>query len=127
MYDAEKVIVGIIVFLVLITFPVWYNVASGKGAAAPELKIGTTETECVESTEFMKASHMQLLDSWRNSVVRDGNRLYASEKGKQFEMSLSRTCLNCHSEKENFCDRCHSYASVSPNCWACHVNPKEIQ
>jgi hypothetical protein len=41
-------------------------------------------------------------------------------------MSLSNTCLDCHSNKAEFCDRCHNYASVSPYCWDCHIdNPKE--
>ena len=28
-------------------------------------------------------------------------------------MSLSNTCLDCHSNKAEFCDRCHNYASVT--------------
>ena len=29
-------------------------------------------------------------------------------------MSLSNTCLDCHSNKAEFCDNCHTYASVKP-------------
>ncbi len=81
---------------------------------------------CVRSTEYMKAEHMQLLDVWRDSVVRRGNRMYVSPSGKEYNMSLSNTCLDCHSNKAEFCDKCHNYASVRPYCWDCHIdNPKE--
>ena len=80
----------------------------------------------MRSTEYMKAEHMQLLDVWRDSVVREGQRIYVNPEGKEFNMSLSNTCLDCHSNKAEFCDRCHHYASVRPYCWSCHIeNPKE--
>jgi len=77
----------------------------------------------------MRANHMSLLDEWRDSVVRDADRLYKGTNGKSFDMSLStgeESCLGCHVDKEKFCDRCHTYASVAPYCWECHTNPKEI-
>jgi hypothetical protein len=74
----------------------------------------------------MRAEHMQLLDLWRESVVRQADRVYTNPKGKQFVMSLSNTCLDCHSNKADFCDKCHNYASVRPYCWDCHIDkPKE--
>ena len=39
MYDGGKIITGIILFLVLFTVPVWYNLASGKADQVPELEI----------------------------------------------------------------------------------------
>jgi hypothetical protein len=40
-------------------------------------------------------------------------------------MSLTGTCLTgCHTNKAEFCDRCHNYAAVSVYCWDCHVDPK---
>ncbi len=128
MYDKGKVIAGLVIFVVLITFPFWYNL--GKAAPAPELKIGPkaeAAKACIESKEYMKAEHMQILNDWRDTVVRDAKRIYVSSSGKQFNMSLSNTCLDCHSEKAEFCDKCHNYASVSPYCWDCHVDPKEAK
>ena len=29
-------------------------------------------------------------------------------------MSLTRTCMDCHSNKAEFCDRCHNYLAVRP-------------
>ena len=101
----------------------------GKAAPAPELELtakAKAAKVCVMPTEYMKAEHMHLLDIWRDSVVREGKRIYVNSHGKEFNMSLSNTCLDCHSNKAEFCDRCHNYASVSPYCWSCHIeNPKE--
>jgi hypothetical protein len=71
----------------------------------------------------MRAEHMQILDLWREVVVRGGQRTYTNPKGKEFVMSLSNTCLDCHSNKADFCDKCHNYASVRPYCWDCHIEP----
>ncbi len=127
MYDKREVVAGLVIFVLIITFPFWYNL--GKAAPAPELELTPTAKAaktCVLPKEEMKAGHMQLLDIWREKVVREGNRIYVNKSGKEFTMSLSNTCLDCHSNKDKFCDRCHDYASVSPYCWDCHVdNPKE--
>ena len=95
---------------------------------------------------------MQLLDEWRDSVVRDGDRYYDTSKGtwhmrllgdvqdafadagerhyktsekKIYYKSLQVTCLDCHSNKSKFCDECHNYMGVTPFCWECHIEPKE--
>ena len=125
-YNKKIIIAGIITFFVIITFPFWYSM--GKAAPPPEPKLSDkakAAKECVRPKEFMKAEHMQLLDVWRDTVVRDAKRIYVNSKGKEFEMSLSNTCLDCHSEKAEFCDKCHNYASVTPYCWDCHIDPKE--
>ena len=127
MNDKKWIIGGLVIFLILLTFPLWFNL--GKKAPAPELilteKAKAAKT-CVRSTAYMKAEHMQLLDDWRLAVVRDAKRIYVNSEGKAFNMSLSNTCLDCHSNKAEFCDRCHNYASVIPYCWDCHIdNPKE--
>ncbi len=127
MKDNKWIISGIVVFVLIALFPFWYN----RGKAAPAPKVELTEQakaakECVRSTAYMKAEHMQLLDVWRHAVVREAKRVYVNPQGKEFNMSLSNTCLDCHSNKADFCDRCHNYASVRPYCWDCHIeNPKE--
>lgn len=126
MNDKYKIYTGILVFLAILTFPFWYNL--GESAPAPEITLsGKAQAagECVRSTEYMKTQHMKLLDEWRDSVVREGKRIYVNSSGKEFKMSLTDTCLDCHTEKAEFCDRCHDYASVAPYCWDCHIDPKE--
>lgn len=126
MNDKGKILAGVAIFAVLASFPFWYNTGSAKPApelvVAPEAKAAGA---CILPKDQMKKEHMQLLDGWRNSVVRDGQRLYVAQDGKKYTMSLSNTCLECHTNKAEFCDRCHDYASVNPYCWDCHVNPKE--
>jgi hypothetical protein len=127
LYNKEWVVAGLAVFAVLATFPFWYN--HGKAAPAPEVELtekAKKAEKCVRPTEYIRNNHMQLLDLWRDTVVREGIRIYENEEGKRFTMSLSNTCLDCHSNKEEFCDRCHEYASVDPYCYDCHIDkPKE--
>ncbi|PJC74886.1 MAG: cytochrome C [Syntrophobacterales bacterium CG_4_8_14_3_um_filter_49_14] len=125
MYDTAKIVAGIISFLCLITFPIWYNVTGGKAEYVPDLKIVTQEKQCVESKGYMRNNHMQLLNEWRNTVVREGNRVYVASDGRKYDMSLSRTCLKCHVNKADFCDKCHNYVEVAPTCFNCHVVPEE--
>jgi hypothetical protein len=131
MYNGGKILLGLIIFIALVTAPFWL---SGKQATAkPDPKVDTTEIlklpeserQCVESKAYMKKEHMKMLNEWRDWVVRDGVTVYTSTTGKQYTMSLQNTCMKCHSNKKNFCDECHNYAAVSPYCWDCHLEPKE--
>jgi hypothetical protein len=130
MYDGWKIIIGIIIFIGIATFPILYDI--GKASVPPpEPKIDTPEIQkmaekkCIESKSFMKTEHMVMLNDWRDSVVRDGNRLYIATDGKEYAMSLQNTCMKCHSNKKKFCDECHNYVAVKPYCWDCHIEPKE--
>lgn len=129
MYDSGKIIAGIVIFLLFVTFPFYWNL--GKVAAKPDPSIDTPvikqmeKKQCVESKQAMKTLHMQLLNDWRDAVVRDGQRLYVATDGKTYNMSLQNTCMNCHSNKKKFCDECHNYMAVKPYCWDCHIQPKE--
>jgi hypothetical protein len=124
MYDASKIIPGLVIFGVLITSPIWYSLAKGQINYVPEPEILPGETQCVESASYMADNHMHLLDKWRQMVVRDGEDTYIATDGKEYDISLTGTCLQCHSNKEEFCDRCHDYAAVTPNCWDCHNVPE---
>ena len=127
MDDKNKIIIGLIIFFVFVSFPFWYNM--GKAAPVPEPKLtekAKLAKECVKPKKVMRAEHMQLLDTWRDSVVRDADRVYINENGKKFTMSLSSgddSCMGCHSNKADFCDKCHNYASVREYCWDCHIEP----
>ena len=129
MYDAGKIIVALIIFIGLFTSPIWYDLASGESSNKPNIVLPVNEDlkECVASTEYMRASHMDLLNEWRDEVVRKGNRIYTSPNGKEFEMSLTKTCTNCHYNKTEFCDQCHDYLGVNPYCWDCHVEPQKME
>jgi len=133
-YDKGAVFLGIAIFLALALFPFYNNL--GTVNAKPDPKTDTPaiqewvkqngKKECVESREYMRAEHMQLLNQWRDSVVRDYNRGYISDTNKKrFDMSLQNGCMRCHSNKKKFCDECHNYMAVKPYCWDCHIAPKE--
>ena len=124
MSDALKIIAGLVIFLVIVTSPMWYHLVSGTTPDAPELEMPVDAKECVEATAYMRTYHMDMLNEWRDDVVRDGDRTHVSPDGVEYDKSLSRTCMSCHSDKEKFCDRCHDYAGVTPYCWDCHVEPK---
>jgi hypothetical protein len=133
-YNKGPVFLGILVFLALALFPFYNNF--GKTNKKPEPKTDTPaimeyeklngKKECIESKEYMRAEHMQILNQWRDSVVRDYNRGYISDSNhKRFDMSLQNGCMKCHSNKKKFCDECHNYLAVKPYCWDCHIAPKE--
>jgi hypothetical protein len=129
MYDAGKIIVGLIIFIGLFTTPIWYDLVNGESSNKPNIVLPVNEDikECVASTKYMRESHMDLLNEWRDEVVRKGNRIYTSPNGKEFEMSLTKTCTNCHSNKTEFCDQCHDYLGVTPYCWDCHVELQKTE
>ncbi len=124
MYNGKYVIAGLVVFVVLMLAPFLYNLVTFTSYAQPELKLPEGMENCIEDTEFMRKEHMQILDDWRDLVVRDGLRVYTASDGKQYEMSLQNTCMDCHSNKVEFCDKCHDVNSVDPYCWTCHFEPK---
>ncbi len=132
-YNAKLIIPGLLLFIGMVTFPLWYN--KGNAAPAPEPKINTpviqrmAEKQCVLPKEEMRTGHMQILNEWRTEVVRNGNRRYVAWDGKEYNMSLQNECMRCHSNKSEFCDTCHVYAGLKsgsqPYCWTCHIAPKE--
>lgn len=125
MYDTGKILSGLVLFLVIVTIPMWIHLARGTVPEIPDPKIITEAESCVRETEYMTSKHMDLLNEWRDDVVRRNDRIHTGPGGKVFEKSLSRTCMDCHSNKSEFCDRCHDYAGVKPYCWDCHVEPME--
>jgi hypothetical protein len=119
-YDFDKIITGLVVFLCLISFPIWFIAIGGKASFDPKDITPTTEKQCVEPPAYMKEKHMQLLNDWKEQSVRNGIKTYKASDGKEYDISLTITCMKCHSNKAEFCDRCHSYVGVMPYCWDCH-------
>lgn len=124
MRDRGVILGGLVLFLTLVAFPVWYNRAAGTLATPPQLERPAGASACVAPVEYMRASHMDLLMDWRERVVRRQERTFVAFDGKSYAMSLTRTCLQCHANKAGFCDRCHDYAGVQVACWSCHVDPR---
>jgi hypothetical protein len=126
MNDKKWIIPGLIIGLAVLAFPFWYNLNQEK--LTPEIVLSEearAAKQCVLPAAEMRSEHMRILDEWRELVVREGRRYYTAPDGKKYLMSLSNTCIECHHNREEFCNRCHDYASVRPYCWDCHVNPSK--
>jgi len=106
-------IIGVLIFLVIITSPVLLNVLrGGVGHKVPKPDMVIHKPgKCVEETNYMRANHMDILKKEREKVVRCGRRNTAH--------SLAN-CRTCHANREEFCNRCHNYVGVKPECFECH-------
>ena len=125
MYNAGKVIIGIIIFLLFCSMPFMMN-NSGVSKSAPKLEYPADAKKCIYEKEYMNHNHMNILNDWRDKVVRQDTR-YFDFNGVQTAMSLSKTCMKCHTFKVKFCDKCHNYLGEAPYCWDCHVTPEEVK
>lgn len=126
MYNKGSVIIGLAIFVCLVTFPLWFNSLTAGHSDYPEVVMSADAgTECVLPAVEMRDKHMQVLNQWRDEVLRDGERVSITVGGKEYRKGLQMACMQCHTNKEEFCDRCHEYASVKPYCWDCHLSPTE--
>ncbi|MFH1563874.1 MAG: sulfur reduction protein DsrJ [Nitrospirota bacterium] len=107
-------IIGVIIFLIILISPVLLNALRqgglGKEVPKPEIVIHKPG-KCVEDTDYMRANHMDMLKKEREKAVRCGKRNTAH--------SLVN-CRTCHTNREEFCNRCHNYVGVKPECFECH-------
>jgi hypothetical protein len=87
--------------------------------AMPAVKIEKGKA-CVAPTEEMRRDHMEMLLHQRDRTMRQGLR--------ESRQSL-KNCVDCHASRETgsvlgkdgFCSSCHTYASVSIDCFECHT------
>ena len=123
MYNAKAVVIGIIIFVAIFSSPFWLGWL-GQNYTKTGVVNPVGEKECIENTKFMRAQHMRLLDEWRDQALREGNRVYVSAlNGKKWAISLQNTCVTCHNNYKEFCEKCHTANSVYPYCWTCHIIP----
>ena len=123
MSDRPLILAGLTLFVGLVTTPIWHGALDRRAAlAAPPIRLPAQGKQCVAPAIYMRASHMQLLEHWRDEAVRDGRRQFVAFDGKIYDKNPTRTCLTqCHTDRQEFCERCHVYAGVSDsNCWDCH-------
>ncbi len=83
-------------------------------APEPQLVMPTNAKDCVEPAAWMRANHMKLLKHQRDVIVREGDR------SRKYRIE---GCSQCHTKRAEFCDRCHDYAGVKPECFDCHYLP----
>lgn len=97
------------------------------GVPVPDIPHGKGD-KCVEPTDVMRKNHMEMILHQRDETMHRGIRT------KKYSL---KECLNCHAVKgddsqpvgfdnpKHFCRVCHSYASVSIDCFDCHNSKPE--
>ena len=95
--------------------------------APPKAKAGTT---CIEPATAMRRDHPDLLKHQRDETLRLGIR-----GGK----ASLKDCVACHATTAadgtpvpvnapgQFCQSCHAYAAVQPDCFECHATTPPIK
>jgi hypothetical protein len=68
---------------------------------------------CVRDTAYMRHRHWELLRGVREEVVRYGIR---------GDISIDK-CRGCHTNRQQFCNKCHDAVSLTPDCFQCHYYP----
>ena len=131
MYDKNKILAALLIGMAIILLPFWLNIGKRDKLTEPKLsEKAKLAKRCILPKGEIRSTHQALLVEWRDLAVREGQRFYYSNyNDKNFEISLENTCMDCHSNKKDFCDECHSYAGLTggvlPNCWNCHNEPEE--
>jgi hypothetical protein len=126
MSDRPIIASGVAAFLAIATLPFWYNAFANRPS---RLNLAPADGKrCVAPVEVMRRSHMNLLHKWRDLQVRDGVRSQAGSGGRAYDIALNRTCVDqCHHNKAEFCDRCHTYVGLKgPDCWNCHETKQPL-
>lgn len=115
--NRRSLAVAIVVVVLLLPFA--YSLVSPLFARAdvPEgvflEPVDPRHESCVEDTAYMRYHHWELLRQIREEVVRDGIR---------GDVGL-KTCRECHTSRERFCNQCHNAVSLYPDCYGCHYYP----
>lgn len=98
--------------------------ANKPARAAQPVIIIEKDGKCVEDTDLMRRDHMKFILHQRDQTVHAGIRT---------EKHSLKNCVNCHASsktnsvlgKEGFCESCHTYTSVSIDCFSCHTSSPE--
>jgi hypothetical protein len=91
--------------------------------AKPSISVDRS-TQCVDTPEVMRRTHMEMLKHQRDRTVRAGVR------GEKVHLN---GCIDCHAgpgagaaagsavgSPQAFCEGCHRYAAVKLDCFECH-------
>lgn len=89
-----------------------------EGNSAPVVNIAYPG-KCIAPTEKIRRDHSRMLDHQRDRTMYLGIRN---------EPASLKECVNCHADKstntvlgkDGFCQSCHVYAAVQPDCFQCH-------
>ena len=117
MQRTKWVIGSLVVFAVVLFSPFLVNAVTGHLGAkvdAPNPK-AAHGTACILPTEEMRQVHMKMFMHTRDDTVR---------RGIHVQQKSLKHCQTCHPTRADFCDKCHNFAGVKPECWNCHFYPE---
>jgi hypothetical protein len=130
MHDGGKILIGLIIGVGLLLFPFYYN--AGKAAKAPDPVLTEKAKEakyCVAPTPYMQRYHMQFLDDWRHTVVRNGDRYYDTSEGtwhlKAMDILNYTVGEDLGKDLKGFYEGTEGktfYKSLQVTCMDCHSN-----
>lgn len=89
------------------------NAAHASGP--PQLQKAQGGDKCIRELPWMRRNHMDFLKHKREITVREGIR-------DPHESLIN--CQSCHTQRAQFCDKCHTYVGVQPDCFECHNYPE---
>ncbi|HEX9592274.1 MAG TPA: hypothetical protein VGB12_02825 [bacterium] len=117
MQRTKWVIGSLAVFTVVLFSPFLVNAVGGyfgTKVEAPNPK-AARGTACILPTAEMRQVHMKMFMHTRDNTVRSGMRT---------QQTSLKNCQTCHPTRGDFCDQCHNFAGVKPECWNCHFYPE---
>ena len=91
-------------------------ITRGSSTAEVFLEYPTSDS-CVRETGYMRFYHMDLLKEVREDVIRHGTR---------GEITLSG-CRECHTYRDQFCNKCHDAVTLKLDCFGCHYYPESVE
>ncbi len=85
MYNRITIIPGLVIFVIMVTLPVWINGFETGDLPKPDLPEG----QCIAPASEMRDTHMSLLNEWRDDVLRNGNRVTVTVDEKEYRSQAS--------------------------------------
>jgi len=109
------------ILLVVLLVPVLWSVGAWAVRPKDEVFLAKASGECVGPPEVMRPYHPAYLFQERDYTVRG-----TIVKGERHVLAR---CASCHTDRSQFCDRCHAAANVNLDCFECHqdFDPAENQ
>ena len=96
---------------------------SAESSRVPKPVIEAAKGEkCVESADFMRRNHMELLKHQRDATMHQGIRTRNHSLNGCIECHASRKNNSVVGSDQNFCQSCHSYTAVTIDCFECHAS-----
>ena len=103
------VALGLILFVLLFTFPVLMNLGKSVAKTQPPAMLQDQKAMQeladklgVKNIDEFRERHKQVLAEWKDIVVRDGKRVYVTKDGREIPISLQNLA-----SQPQYCSDCH--------------------